>query len=122
MSMLWVYGHYKYFYSFSAGINFIRQDSNVDPLVVKINSIIFPLTFHRVRATALHWACTNGFSDCVSVLLSGGADTNLQTSSGRTPLMLAARAGHDDIVEQLITGEHSLSSVLLSDYNPLFVV
>ena len=24
--MLWVYGHYKYFYSYSAGIDFSRQN------------------------------------------------------------------------------------------------
>ena len=30
MSMLWVYGHYKYFYAYSAGINLKRQSVTSD--------------------------------------------------------------------------------------------
>ena len=38
--MLWVYGHYKYFDSFSAGIDFRRQNltSKVDPRAVSVNT------------------------------------------------------------------------------------
>ena len=40
--MLWIYDHYKYFYSYSAGIDFRRQDrrqiltTNVDPYTVRV--------------------------------------------------------------------------------------
>ena len=50
--MLWVYGHYKYVYSYSAGIDFTRQNltsvdvyrrqiltSKVDPRTVKVKRI-----------------------------------------------------------------------------------
>ena len=37
--ILWVYGHYKYFYYDSAGIDFRRQNltSKVDPRTVRVN-------------------------------------------------------------------------------------
>ena len=41
--MLWVYGHYKQFYSYSAGIDFSRQNrrqiltTKVDPRAVRVN-------------------------------------------------------------------------------------
>ena len=44
--MLWVYGHYKYFYSYSARIDFSRQNlmyrrqiltTKVDPRAVRVN-------------------------------------------------------------------------------------
>ena len=37
--MLWVYGHFKYFYPCSAGINFSRHNltSKVDPHAVRVN-------------------------------------------------------------------------------------
>ena len=47
--MLWVYGHYKYFNSFSAGIDFRRQilTSKVDPRteMVKANLTKRPETW-----------------------------------------------------------------------------
>ena len=42
--MLWVYGHYKYVYSYKAGIDFSRQNcrrqilsTKVDPRSVRVN-------------------------------------------------------------------------------------
>ena len=39
--MLWVYGHYKYFYSYSAGINYSRPNltSKVDPRAVMVKPL-----------------------------------------------------------------------------------
>ena len=39
--MLWVYDYYKYFYSYSAGIDFSRQilTTKVDPCAVRLKSI-----------------------------------------------------------------------------------
>ena len=51
--MLWVYDHYKYFYSYSAGIDFSRQNltPKVDPRAVTVN-IVSPavaLAQHKKR-------------------------------------------------------------------------
>ena len=37
--LLWYYGHYKYFYSYSAGIDFRRQilTFKVDPRAARVN-------------------------------------------------------------------------------------
>ena len=39
--MVWVYGHYKYFYSYSAGIDFRRQilSTKLDPRAVRVKGI-----------------------------------------------------------------------------------
>ena len=39
LSMLWVHGHYKYYYSYSAGIDFRREilTTKVDPRTVRFN-------------------------------------------------------------------------------------
>ena len=34
--MLWVYDHYKYVNSYSAGIDFTRQTSKVDPRTTRV--------------------------------------------------------------------------------------
>ena len=41
ISMLWVYGRYKYFYTYSAGFDFRRQNltSKVDPRAVMVKSL-----------------------------------------------------------------------------------
>ena len=61
--MLWVYGHCKYFHSYSVGIDFSRQNlsTEVDPRAVSVNSdptkLFFLLFFNHLRlclATAIH--------------------------------------------------------------------
>ncbi|KZO96536.1 ankyrin [Calocera viscosa TUFC12733] len=53
--------------------------------------------------TPLHWASTR-HKDVVELLLSHNPppDVNIKDSQGWTPLMIAASAGQDDIVELLI--------------------
>ena len=50
------------------------------------------------RSRAVHWAASGadcaGSGDCLRLLLGAGADVEARVASGRTPLMLAARAGH----------------------------
>ena len=43
--MLWVYGHFKYFLSYSAGIDFRRQTlaSKVDPRAVRVKTLSKPV-------------------------------------------------------------------------------
>lgn len=57
---------------------------------------------NRIKATALHWAASQGHSECVKVLLEHNARIEARTSFGRTPLMQAARSGFDNIVRHLI--------------------
>ena len=49
--------------------------------------------------TPLHWAVVGGHKNCVEMLLSVGANANVQNGGiGNTPLMLAIDSGHADIV------------------------
>ena len=62
------------------------------------------------RASALHMACSKGFIDIVQVLLEHGADMNLEAHgvnvienySSKTPLQIAAHAGHLTAVQCLV--------------------
>jgi ankyrin repeat protein len=46
------------------------------------------------------------------LLVSSGADVNLQDKNGRTPIMIAALAGHKNLVQMLLkTGKVKLSIV-----------
>ena len=54
------------------------------------------------RATALHWAASDGSNGCVRLLLDAGAKLEARMASGRTALMLAARGGHEDVLLHLI--------------------
>ena len=52
--MLWVYGHYQMFYSFSAGTDFKRLilTSEVDPRAIRVNPLtakLFNLNFHPLE-------------------------------------------------------------------------
>jgi len=50
----------------------------------------------------LHVAAKNGKVEIVKLLIKHGADVNIQTRSGVTPLLNAAIGGHDEIVAALI--------------------
>ena len=52
---------------------------------------------------ALHDAARNGDATAVGDLIQRGVDVNAVSEKGRTALHLAARAGHLDVVQQLIT-------------------
>ncbi|XP_067013124.2 transient receptor potential channel pyrexia [Anabrus simplex] len=53
-------------------------------------------------STPLHLAAENGYKDCVSLLLSRGANPDEQNSHGQTPLHLAARAQAIECVGTLL--------------------
>lgn len=54
----------------------------------------------------MHWAASSsdvdGSVECLRVIVHAGADVEARVASGRTPLMLAARAGHLHAVDLLI--------------------
>lgn len=56
------------------------------------------------RWTALHMACYGGYVDIARVLIEHGAKIDVRTVDGETPLKLAERSGHAEVV-QLIEEE-----------------
>jgi len=60
---------------------------------------------HNAQTDALFRATVEGNTDMVKSLLSSpGADVNATDERGNTPLLEAARYGHDDICRVLIAG------------------
>jgi hypothetical protein len=53
--------------------------------------------------TALHWACCGGSPRVVVRMLNAGAHFNERDGSGFTPLMLAAKAEHLDVINTLLS-------------------
>ena len=54
--------------------------------------------------TCLMWSSFKGYSDIALLLIDAGADLNAQdTKFGFTPLMVAARNGHSNMVELLLS-------------------
>ena len=53
--------------------------------------------------TALHYSCGYGNVDIVSTLVKHKADVDARAESGETPLTIAARYGHDNVVHALLS-------------------
>lgn len=62
------------------------------------------------RWTALHWAASGDRVDLVRLLLDKGADASLQSEEGETPLDVAKRFGHTDVVKLLPGGQTQQTS------------
>lgn len=52
--------------------------------------------------TALHSACSRNYNELVKVLLSYGADPNLQTGIGQSPLHIAVENRNEELVKILL--------------------
>ncbi|MFN7975532.1 MAG: ankyrin repeat domain-containing protein [Acidobacteriota bacterium] len=61
--------------------------------------------------TPLGIAADSGDARSVNELLAKGADPNGMTSFGLTPLVIASRKGHDDVVRALIAGGARIDQV-----------
>ena len=56
--------------------------------------------------TALHIACTRGYQNIVSFLLTNGADPLVKTQGGLNCLEAAVQNKQDEIVEELLLSDH----------------
>ncbi len=56
----------------------------------------------EIGDTALHFAASEGFSDCAALLLDRAADPNLQDKNGDTALHWAVWQGHSDCAALLL--------------------
>ena len=66
---------------------------------------------HNTQTDALFHATVEGNTDMVKSLLSSpGADVNATDARGNTPLLEAARYGHDDICRVLIASGANLKA------------
>lgn len=63
-------------------------------------SYAFPSNHNR---TALHAACSKGHLMLVHLLLQAGADPNLVDNKMKSPIRMAAKNGHKDVVQYLMT-------------------
>ena len=59
----------------------------------------------KTHDTALHRAAQWGHLKVVKLLVDRGADVNAQNRRDETPLFLAARSGHDEVVNYLLQQE-----------------
>src|SRR5258708_6398953 len=64
-------------------------------------------------STALHWAAYHGDGQVASQLLKSGANPNVRTATGMTPLLLACEAANADLA-RLPLGGHPHTGLALS--------
>ncbi|OCT96303.1 hypothetical protein XELAEV_18013978mg [Xenopus laevis] len=67
----------------------------------------------------LHWACREGRSNVVDMLIMRGARINVMNRGDDTPLHLAASHGHRDIVQKLIQYKADVNAVNEHGNSPL---
>ncbi|XP_061845845.1 integrin-linked protein kinase isoform X2 [Colius striatus] len=67
----------------------------------------------------LHWACREGRSNVVDMLIMRGARINVMNRGDDTPLHLAASHGHRDIVQKLVQFKADINAVNEHGNTPL---
>ena len=72
------------------------------PLVVPLNKTFIESGTFKDHGTCLNAVCRIGRSELVSMLVEAGCDVNIRTSSGETPLLLAVKADHTEVVRALL--------------------
>ncbi|HNV68325.1 MAG TPA: ankyrin repeat domain-containing protein [Candidatus Ozemobacteraceae bacterium] len=73
------------------------------------------------RATALHWAASEGHAEIVSLLASAGAWVNAPADGDMRPLHLAAWHGHTETVRRLIAAGAGVNPVNRFHETPLLL-
>ncbi|CAG0910911.1 unnamed protein product, partial [Cyprideis torosa] len=56
----------------------------------------------EIDSMALYEAAQHGHTDIVELLIKHGADVNILSTSGNTPLIVACTNGHADVVRVLL--------------------
>ncbi|KAI9666476.1 MAG: hypothetical protein M1821_004412 [Bathelium mastoideum] len=97
--------------------------SSSAPRLVQRRRWIPTSLFRRAHDNAsLLAAVEQGDADLVQYLLQKGAKADLANDNGTTPLLLAAKLGHEAIVRKLLeTGEVTINSGFANIYSPLLV-
>ena len=66
--------------------------------------------------TALMWAAAEDHVTVVETLVAHGADVNLASTAGETPLLFAVQLGHDDTMRTLLAAGHHTFGPMLLDH------
>ncbi len=85
------------------------------------NGVNINATRSSDRATALILAVGNREFQVVDTLLKNGADVNVATTTGMTPLMMAIQVGHITIFNALLAKNADVNACLNTGAGPLFL-
>ena len=91
----------------------LKRKANVDA-ATRVSSNAWPIracqderkrdtSYFQKGNTALHIASLAGQSLIVTILVENGANVNVQSLNGFTPLYMAAQENHEDVVRFLLT-------------------
>ena len=70
-------------------------------------------------STALYFACAEGHTEVVTVLLGANAKVNMANGFGFTPLVMACRGGHTEVVTKLLAANASVDQADSEGETPL---
>ncbi|PVD35072.1 hypothetical protein C0Q70_06353 [Pomacea canaliculata] len=71
------------------------------------------------RFSLLHWACREGHSNIVAMLIARGARINATNLGDDTPLHLAAAHGHQSVVQMLLQNHANINAINEHGNTPL---
>ena len=71
--------------------------------------------------TMLHFACQNGHSEAVAMLLEAGCDPNATTEKNETPLLFACENGHADVASILLEADADADITEVNELTPLTI-
>lgn len=61
--------------------------------------------------SALHWAAKNGNIEITEILLTAGADPNVTSKVGKTPVTVAAESGKVEVLKVLVDGGGNIEAI-----------
>ncbi|KAH8691253.1 ankyrin repeat-containing domain protein [Talaromyces proteolyticus] len=104
------WGHHAYTASPEANeliLSFLQNEAKVSSahqaMMVNRNNQHMPREMPR-EVTGLHLAALFGLTNTIQALLEDGHDPDAKDTGGRTPLLYAARSGHEEVVQLLLNG------------------
>jgi ankyrin repeat protein len=87
---------------------FVSEDS-----LVESNSLVYDIGDHKIGMSSTAIAILGGDVEALELLVQAGVDIDMRSSDGWTPLMYAAKAGSEDVVEYIL--DQGANARLLSD-------